>query len=86
MVDAQQACQNRKLFSTLKGYLRIGPTAMQEGDVCCVFLGATVPFILRKEGLRYVLLGESYVHGVMRGEVLQMCQPRGLYYEDISIC
>jgi hypothetical protein len=86
MADAKRACHNRIFFSATRGYFGIGPTVMQAGDVCCVFLGAGVPFILRKEGFRYILLGESYVHGVMRGEVLQMCQSGGFHSGEISIC
>jgi hypothetical protein len=36
-----------------------------------VFVGATVPFVLRPVGLeRYKLVGACYVHGIMDGETI----------------
>lgn len=41
---ASNACTGRKLFITRKGYLGLGPGALQEGDVVCVLFGGIVPF------------------------------------------
>ena len=50
MLDAQRACQNRIFFCTARGYFGIGPTAMQAGDVCCVFLGSGSAFHIATRG------------------------------------
>lgn len=43
---------------------------MRPGDVCHVFQGARVPFILREaEEQMYKLVGEAYLHGIMNGEL-----------------
>jgi hypothetical protein len=86
MIDSLRVCQNRRFFVTKKGYLGIGPATMKEGDVCCVLFGATVPFILRKLDSQYLLVGECYIHGVMRGEALKRCQSGDLVEEEIRIC
>jgi hypothetical protein len=49
----------------------VGPETM-EGGLCSIFFCANVPFILRQAGYRYVLIGESYIHGVMWDEVVDM--------------
>src|SRR4051794_30493130 len=62
----------RKFFFTEKGYIGLGPGGAQPGDIVSIFLGGRVPFLIRKnigEGFRFV--GESYVHGIMDGLVLQ---------------
>lgn len=70
MVDAGSACHYRKLFFTGKGFIGLGPAAMQAGDLCCILFGAKVPYILRPVGYHFVLVGESYIHGVMGGEIV----------------
>ena len=55
----------RTLVLTQKGYLGLGPTKAQKGDLVCVLYGCSVPVILRKEGQGHRFIGESYVHGLM---------------------
>lgn len=63
---------NRRFFVTEGGYWGLGPAAMQEGDVCAVLFGADVPFVLRPMAdKKFRLVGESYVYGVMNGELLK---------------
>ena len=63
---------SRRLFVTEKGYIGLGAKSVQTGDKVFVFPGGLVPFVLRtsKEGY-YRLVGEAYVHGIMRGEALK---------------
>ncbi|KAI4213870.1 MAG: hypothetical protein LQ351_003565 [Letrouitia transgressa] len=75
--------RNRRFFVTADGrHYGIGPAIMQEGDLCCVLVGAKVPFVLRLvqgkkhsgccgSKVHYQLVGECYIHGVMRGEILK---------------
>jgi hypothetical protein len=38
----------------------------------CIFYNGSTPYILRpKEGGDYLLIGKSYVHGLMYGEALE---------------
>ena len=63
--------QGRRFFTTLGGYMGVGPPGMQPGDSVCVFLGGNVPWVVRQEGSEYTLVGECYVHGIMDGEIMQ---------------
>ena len=63
--------QGRRFFTTLGGYMGIGPSGMRPGDSICVFLGGNVPWVVRQDGHEYTLVGECYVHGIMDGEVMQ---------------
>ena len=62
----------RRLFVTKKGYVGLSAKSIQTGDKVFVFPGGFVPFVLRAsvEGY-YRLVGEAYVHGIMRGEALK---------------
>jgi hypothetical protein len=86
MIDSLRVCKNRRFFITKKGYLGIGPATSNDGDVCCVLFGATVPFILKRHDSQYLLVGECYIHDIMRGEVLKWCQSGDLAEEEIQIC
>ena len=52
-------------------YLGLGPVYAEPGDEVWVVSGAHVPNLLRPPAAEtYTLVGECYVHGLMRGEVL----------------
>ncbi|KAH8589759.1 heterokaryon incompatibility protein-domain-containing protein [Bisporella sp. PMI_857] len=57
---------------TSQGFMGRVPHGTQPGDVVAVFLGAKVPFVLRKHRSedRYFFVGECYIHGIMEGEVM----------------
>lgn len=38
------------------------------GDIVCVALGSTYPFVLRPNGDHFLIRGYAYVHGIMYGE------------------
>lgn len=65
----------RRLFVTKKGYIGAGPLSSAPGDLVFVLAGGHAPFVLRREpetadGAKFRLVGDCYVHGWMRGEVL----------------
>jgi hypothetical protein len=43
-------------------------SATRPGDMVCVALGSTYPFILRPDGDHFLIRGYAYVHGIMHGE------------------
>ncbi|PTB62266.1 HET-domain-containing protein [Trichoderma citrinoviride] len=66
----------RRFFITKKGYFGLGPQKARAGDRIAVLFGSGVSFVLRRchtaEGKRvWRIVGESYVHGIMQGEVIQ---------------
>ncbi|KAG4430170.1 hypothetical protein IFR05_014346 [Cadophora sp. M221] len=61
----------RSFIITSKGYIGLAPLKTEIGDLVTVLEGGYVPFVLRGlEGGGYKFIGESYVHGIMEGEVL----------------
>ena len=58
---------------TRDGYMGVVPKRAAKGDGICVFLGGSVPFVIRRTASRhYSLVGECYVHGLMDGKALDM--------------
>ncbi|PNP73351.1 hypothetical protein FNYG_13308 [Fusarium nygamai] len=63
----------RRPFVTRKGYLGLGPTTTQSGNVVAVLRGTEIPIMVRqrrasKDEVYGYLVGECYVHGIMDGE------------------
>ncbi|KAK6189420.1 hypothetical protein LQW54_013278 [Pestalotiopsis sp. IQ-011] len=73
MIDCAHFQAGRKPFITSSGRFGFGPTSLQKGDQVCVFDFAQAPNVLRRDkednGMRYQVLGQAYVHGMMYGEV-----------------
>ena len=74
------ACIGRRFFITTKGFMGLAPAIAQVGDKVCLISGCCTPFIIRPEGPNYALVGESYVHGVMDGELMS-----DITFEDINL-
>ena len=61
--------KERKFFTTKKNYVGLAPLLIQENDIICLIYGARVPFLIRRRVRGdYHLVGECYMHGLMRGE------------------
>ena len=62
---------NRCLIITEGSVIGLAPALTEVGDVVAIFAGAETPFILRPrhEAHGYSLLGDCYIHGIMKGEL-----------------
>ncbi|KAI4185415.1 MAG: hypothetical protein LQ346_005895 [Caloplaca aetnensis] len=68
--DFLRIARNRKFCITKKRYMGWCPFDTKHGDRICLLFGGQTPYVVRKQGRGYRLLGEAYLHGVMDGEVL----------------
>jgi hypothetical protein len=63
-------CYSRRFCATDGGRIGQIPYWAEDKDEIWVFPGLQVPVVLRKDsGLRYRLVGEAYIHGIMFGEI-----------------
>ncbi|CAG9986521.1 unnamed protein product [Clonostachys byssicola] len=70
-------------FTTKKGYMGLVQGDASPGDLVAIVQGSDVPLILRRqasglgrdgeERIFYTLVGASYVHGIMDGQVAEQC-------------
>jgi len=67
---ARDTCWNRTSFSTANGFMGVGPKSLYIGDLVCVLSGGRVPFILRRQGDMFQVIGECYVYGIMNGQAV----------------
>ncbi|QDS71202.1 hypothetical protein FKW77_010275 [Venturia effusa] len=81
------ACENRRFVITERGYLGLAPEQAKQGDMVAILYGGELPMILRAidESGEYQFVGESYVHGLMSGEALDIMQDEGRVLEVIAL-
>jgi hypothetical protein len=75
---ARDTCWNRSYFTTSKGYMGLGPQALQTGDSVCVLAGGKLPYILRPMDGFFQFVGDCYVYSIMEGEAVQRWSDEGL--------
>jgi len=80
------ALHNRAFFITKGGLMGVGPKQTRPGDEVAVLSGSRIPFVLRRTETsiteldlnimrqrliwQYEVLGDCYVHGIMKGEAV----------------
>ena len=70
----QNLWADRRLYTTSKGYIGLGPVSTQVGDEVWIICDAKLPLVLhpQPENSKYFkLVGETYLHGFMNGEALK---------------
>jgi hypothetical protein len=80
---------DRPLFVTEAGNYGVGPACAKTGDVAVILFGSNLCLVLRPIlAGDYLLVGDAYVHGVMRGEVVrELEESDGKYHEEtFRIC
>jgi hypothetical protein len=62
-----------KRFAILdSGHFSLVPKQAAAGDCVAIMLGCTMPIVIRpRNGSTYTVVGESYVHGAMTGELVE---------------
>ena len=60
---------NRQIYVTEQGLVGIGPSSMKKGDQIVWIQDSQFLFVMRERGPEYELIGETYLHGAMNGEM-----------------
>lgn len=82
-------CHHRCLFATASGLIGLGPATTVHDDLVAILYGSDLPFVLRRAfhppESSHRLVGACYVHGVMKGEAVEMHQSKGKTDEIFSL-
>lgn len=63
----------QKMFRTRRGWYGMGPVSLEKGDQVWVVCDSRVPLVLRPSKITegaFELVGETYLHGCMHGEMM----------------
>jgi hypothetical protein len=72
-------------FFTASGLLGNGPRSIEAGDHVVVLEGAKMPFVVRKVGDNFLLVGTCYVEGISDGEPAAMARRGELQVDEIRL-
>lgn len=64
--------RRRRFFPTKTGRIGLGPSDTKAGDSLVVIVYCPTPYLLRQKVSNWQFIGETYVHGLMYGEGLDM--------------
>jgi hypothetical protein len=84
---------NRRFFISEKGYIGLAPSNAAPGDKIAILFGGKVPYILRRNEPQssenseatWTFVGDSYVHGIMDGEVIESLERGEVTKERITL-
>lgn len=76
----------RRFAFTNEGYVGLVPDTAKNGDKICILKGFGVPFVSRQVGEQHVLVGDSYVQGIMMGEAFAKNESLEDLMVEIPIC
>ncbi|OIW25710.1 HET-domain-containing protein [Coniochaeta ligniaria NRRL 30616] len=76
---------NHSIFRTSRGYLGLGPKVITDEDIVCVLFGSRVPYVLRRTGSSYQLVGDAYVQGYMDGEAMKLADEGKVFTETFNV-
>ncbi|CAG8958443.1 hypothetical protein HYFRA_00011120 [Hymenoscyphus fraxineus] len=82
--DAQH-WNSRRLITTLSGNVGLGGIGCKGGDLICIIFGCSTPIILREIGSSFMLVGEAYVHGIMKGEAVKAVVSRNYVVREFEL-
>jgi len=69
---------------TPHGFTGIGAPNVQKGDKICVLLGCDIPLIIRQVNNHYVVVGDCFVYGIMKGEAMKDIEESKLDLETFN--
>jgi len=72
---------HRRMVRTKGGYIALAPRSTKQGDWIGVFRGGNLPLVVRRDGDNFILIGESYVYGLMNGEAWDESKCRLIWFK-----
>jgi len=82
---SQVGITQRCFYTTSSGEMGLGPFDTRPGDLVTMLYGGQFFYILREVGEHYILVGDSYLHGAMFGELERKRKERDLNEMDFVL-
>lgn len=80
-----QTCSGRSFVVTQKGYIGYAEQHCQPGHVIAILGGGSTPFVLAPKSSQYQVIGDAYIHGIMRGDVFKLAGRQSGEFDDLTL-
>jgi hypothetical protein len=84
VTQIEEVTAGRSFFVIAGGYMGLAPRFAEKGDLICVLLGCRVPIIIRKSGTNYLIVRDTYIYGMMDGEMMEEVGKGSLHVQDLT--
>lgn len=74
-----------RLITTQSGRVGMATRECERGDLICVLFGGRMPLVLRPQNGHYILISESYIHGLMNGEAIDELEKGKSQVQDFEL-
>ena len=83
LVSLEVCSFHRRLMITKMRYIGLASGHTKVGNFVCVLRGCSISIILRRVNNHFVFVGDSYVHGLMYGETMDMAEGTWVEHETV---
>lgn len=80
-----QMTEKRSFIMTDNGYMGLAPVGTEVGDEVVLFLSCPVPLVLRRQADKFQVMGDTYIYGLMEGQVFERIGAGLAYIEDLVL-
>ncbi|KAK1460900.1 hypothetical protein CMEL01_15197 [Colletotrichum melonis] len=83
--EVDRITRDRSFVLTEYGHMALAPLGAQAGDHVVLIGGCPVPLVLRKQGEDYQVIGDTYVCGLMEGQMSENVSAGTAHIEDFRL-
>src|SRR5262249_50309866 len=80
-----RAWRCRTFIVTDEGYMGFARPGTRMGDEVCILHGCKVPLIIRSVDNEYALVGDAYLSGMMKGEMVEKQEEGVFQLENVTL-
>ena len=85
VMEKSGVTRHRSFFVSAKGYTGLASAGAKVGDQVCILPGCDRPLLAHKAVENYLPVGQYYVFGMMKGEMVEQVKERLLMAERLEL-
>ncbi|CZR63075.1 uncharacterized protein PAC_12972 [Phialocephala subalpina] len=83
--ELDRMTKERSFMMIDNGYMGLAPVGTEVGDEVVLLLGCPVPLVLRRQADKFQVIGDTYIYGLMEGQVFERIGAGLAHIEDLVL-